>query len=792
MASRKLEVFVTGDASGLSKAFGQAGKSASGFGDKMAKAGKIAAIGIGVGVGVAAVAVTKFAKAALDAEKSQTRLDAAFKHAGASAKEQAAAMKVVSDVSVKAGLDDEDLADSLARLTQVTGDVTKAQRAMALAADVARGRGVSLEAATQLVTKAAIGNVGALKRMGIAIPAVTTAVDALKASHTKATAEQMAAAKAADLVSTKQAALAALQSKFGGDAEAYGKTASGAMDRFKVAVENVEEGLGQALLPTLGRVAGGVADFLTKFNQAEGASAKFKVVLDTVKKLATDAWAALKAGVAAIQWGQIWDTVKTKIASVDWNATAKAVGDKLVQALNQLSAAIARVDWAKVGAAIGEGIKKGIAALASLDWGTLIVSTMKLLVRLNVAIAKVLVALGKSLLDGLKTAITDAAAKAGEKAKEIGAAIVSGIVSGVTSLPGVLADKLKGMLGGALESAKNFIQARSPSQLFASQVGEPIALGIALGVATAGHKISEALQTKLEAAIERAKTTIETKRASFGAAWDTFAGAASSAFDAVYGKIQTKSEKALSKLQADAAAASRAGAITDARAGLAEAKAGDDPAAIVTAQRALDAALLAQQEFALQQRAAKERLELDARIQLKRERFQTQLANLEANLAKEGASHDRSHKAIMALFSKFGLDYEKSGASLGQAFADGLESKAKAVGAAATKLAEAASKPVRLKSPAEVGPLSKLDTFWNNFVPTLTSGLDFGGLGRAVSGAVTLPSPASAGGGGQTVVNVTVNGWVGNDQQLAARLQRELIGIGRRNTSIFSAPGVTV
>jgi len=782
MASRRLEVTIVGDASSLHKAFGQAGNSASGFGSKMAKVGKIAAIGIGVGIGVAAVAVTKFAQAALDAEKSQTRLDAAFKHAGASAKEQAKALQAVNDVSVKSGLDDEALADSLARLTQVTGSAAKAQKDMALAADVARGRGISLEAATQLVTKAAIGNVGALKRMGIVIPAVTTNVDALRASHAKVTVEQLKAAAAADVVATKQAALAALQAKFGGDAEAYGKTASGAMDRFKVAIENVEEGLGKALLPTLGRVAGGVADFLDKFNQAQGAGDKFRVVLDSVKKLATDAWTSLKTAFNAIQWGQVWESVKDKLSSVDWSATARAVGDKLIQALNGLSAAISRVDWNKVGAAIGEGIKKGVAALASVDWGHLIVSSMKLQARIIVAIGRVLVALGASLLSGLLGAIKSAAAAAGSAAQEIGLAIVQGILAGVTSLPGMLADKLKGMLGGALSAAKNFIQAKSPSQLFASEVGEPIALGIALGIAQQGHKISEALQTKLEAAIEHAKTVIESHRASFGAAWDTFAGAAGSAFDAVYGNIQTKSEKALEKLQATAAAASRAGAINDARAALAEAKTGGDPAAILSAQRALDAALLAQQEFALQQAAAKERLQLDARIALKKEHFQKALTNLQTHLTAEGATHQKAHTAIMALFKKFGVEYSDAGAALGDAFAAGLRSKTKAVQDAAEALAAAAARPIKLRSPAEVGPLSQLDHFWDKFVPTLTSGLNLSGMTAAVAGAVTFPSSASSGGGaatsGPTIIRLVLDGRV-----ISEVVRNDLIQVGRRNGS---------
>ncbi|MGH2596147.1 MAG: hypothetical protein ACRDH7_09310 [Actinomycetota bacterium] len=36
-----------------------------------------------------------------------------------------------------------------------------------------------------------------------------------------------------------------------------------------------------------------------------------------------------------------------------------------------------------------------------------------------------------------------------------------------------------------------------------------------------------------------------------------------------------------------------------------------------------------------------------------------------------------------------------------------------------------------------------------------------------------------------TTINVTVNGWVGNDQALAKRLRNELVGIGRTNGSIF-------
>ena len=794
MASRKLEVQILGDASSLQRAFGQAGKSASSFGSRMKSAGKMAAIGLGVGVVVAAAAITKFAKAALDAEKSQVRLESAFKNAGASAKEQADALKAVSDVSNKAGLDDEALADSLARLTQVTGDVTKAQKQMALAADVARGRGVSLEAATQLVTRASLGNVGAMKRLGIAILPVTTAVDALKASNVKATAEQMAAAKAADLTSTKQAALAGLQEKFGGAAEAYGKSASGSMDRFKVAIENVEEGLGRALLPTLGKVAGGLATFINKFNEAQGASEKFKIVLDSAKKLGTDTWNALKAGFAAIQWGQIWDTVKTKIANVDWHGAAREVGDRLIKALNGLSAAMARVDWNKVGQALGEGIKRAAAALGSVDWGRLIVAYMRLQIRIIEAIRQVLLSLVGSLASSLMNLVRSGAAAAVDAAFNAGKAVGMGIMRGIGAGIDALMGWALGKMGGIVQALKAKLMFwASPPEAFGFKVGARLIQGVAAGMDASKVNAETKIGQIVSAVIERAKTVMESKRASFGAAWDTFAGAAGSAFDAVYAKIQTKSEKALAKLQAGAAAAARADAISSARVGLATAQAGDDPAAVVTAQKALDDALRAQQEFALQQRAAKERLEMDARIAAKKERFLTELTALQTHLAKVGAKHEESNKAILALFKRNEIGFDKAGAALGQAFADGLHSKVGAVSRAALAIAAAASRPVILKSPAEIGPLSKLDHFWDAFVPTLMSGLDYRGMTSALSGAMTLPSAANVGAGGAGGnVYVTVQGWVGNDQEIAARIQKELIRIGRSNTSILSGPGVNV
>ncbi len=83
-------------------------------------------------------------------------------------------------------------------------------------------------------------------------------------------------------------------------------------------------------------------------------------------------------------------------------------------------------------------------------------------------------------------------------------------------------------------------------------------------------------------------------------------------------------------------------------------------------------------------------------------------------------------------------------------------------------------------------------------VPAGVIGHGFGGsfaAGGVVPGSLGQPMLILAH-GGETVtpvggavagvtVNVTVNGWVGSDQQIAARLRNELTRIGRRDSNIF-------
>ena len=68
-----------------------------------------------------------------------------------------------------AGVDDDAAIKKMVSLYNATGDVANAMNLVALAADVAVGSGLEFEQASDLVTKAATGEVGELKRLGITI-----------------------------------------------------------------------------------------------------------------------------------------------------------------------------------------------------------------------------------------------------------------------------------------------------------------------------------------------------------------------------------------------------------------------------------------------------------------------------------------------------------------------------------------------------------------------------------------------------------------------------------------------
>jgi hypothetical protein len=152
-------------------------------------------------------------------------------------------------------------------------------------------------------------------------------------------------------------------------------------------------------------------------------------------------------------------------------------------------------------------------------------------------------------------------------------------------------------------------------------------------------------------------------------------------------------------------------------------------------------------------------LQLDARDALQTRHFDAALANLQAHLAKGHATYAEAHAAILKLFKSFGINYSNAGADLGRAFVTGLKESI-----------QAAAK--------QGGDLSgRLDSVAAGIhVPHAATGGFVAQTGLAVIHQGETITPAGQNG----AVYVTVNGWVGNDQDIAERVRNELIRMGRR------------
>lgn len=229
-------VEIDGDNSGLKRevresqaALGRLNASGS---KVFAGAGKAGLAGAAVGIGALGAASVK---AAMDAEASQARVQKMLANAGISWAEHGAQIeKTIQAHSKLTGFDDEELSESFANMVRTTKDVNKALELNALASDIARTKGMSLDAAQKLVARTYNDNLTGLNKLGI---------------------------KTKD-VANGQEALALLQKSFAGQAEAYGKTTAGQADRIKVAWENFQEAFGARIMPAVAKAMEIITDIL--------------------------------------------------------------------------------------------------------------------------------------------------------------------------------------------------------------------------------------------------------------------------------------------------------------------------------------------------------------------------------------------------------------------------------------------------------------------------------------------------------------------------------------------------
>lgn len=161
------------------------------------------------------------ANAAAEDEAAFVRLETAVTATGQSYATYAANLDKAIVGAQRLSFSDDAAADALATLTAQTQDAAEAQQLLGVSMDLARGKHIDLGTAATIVGKVAQGNTAILQRYGIAIDA--------NASSTEALAE--------------------LQQRFSGQAEAFSNTQGGAIARVQENLDNFVESIGAALGP---------------------------------------------------------------------------------------------------------------------------------------------------------------------------------------------------------------------------------------------------------------------------------------------------------------------------------------------------------------------------------------------------------------------------------------------------------------------------------------------------------------------------------------------------------------
>lgn len=243
-----LLVRILGDTRGLERSFAQANRATATFGrnidttatkaDRAAKSftafgrGAVAGFGGAVAITAATRAIGSAITAAAEAEQVLGQTRVAVEQTGKSWEQYGKTIQDAIAEQSKFGFDDEALLRTFSLFVRQSNDVGEALRRNNIAMDIARARFIDLEQAASLVNKAALGQSGALRRIGIDARRGATGVELL----------------------------AQLEREFGGAAEEASSSAQASLDRYNVAVENLKEKLGGALLPAMTAVV----DMLTR------------------------------------------------------------------------------------------------------------------------------------------------------------------------------------------------------------------------------------------------------------------------------------------------------------------------------------------------------------------------------------------------------------------------------------------------------------------------------------------------------------------------------------------------
>jgi len=228
---------------------------------------------------------------------------------------------------------DDDLYSAFNKLLNITGDYDESLTLLQTSLDLAKGANIDLETAARLVGNAAEGTSVSLSRYGIVVADGATSTEIL----------------------------AAITERYGGSAEAMGTSTNSAMQKIKLAVNNLSESIGTNLLPALKNISNFIAKIIDVIKDwtDEHPNLTSAIVLTTAALgllllgIAAYIKLASNATIQTVAWtvSTIAHTTATIAANVAWvaytyvveGATAGQIALNLAMEANPVGVVIAAV-----------------------------------------------------------------------------------------------------------------------------------------------------------------------------------------------------------------------------------------------------------------------------------------------------------------------------------------------------------------------------------------------------------------------------------------------------------------
>lgn len=530
--ARAISVQILGDASSLERAFNRSKASATGFNT---------AIG-SLRVGLGAIAKSFIVVEALDKafEGLSGAVGAGIQEFRENATIQAQTSAALKSTGAIAGVTSQQIRDLSLALSNLSGQSDESIRAAEnvelsftnirnsagkgndiftqatkLIVDFAARTGKDAPAAAVLFGKALedpAKRVGILARAGVVLS--ESQVKVLKSTE-----------KTQGILAAQKILIGDLKVRFDGAAAAAGQTLPGALDILKERFRDLAgEGIDKVAEP-IRRATVDLSKFVVKLSEAHGFHAKLDVAIAGIENLGRDIFNKIRSAIESVNWRDLardvsdglrgaFDSARAAVQHVDWRAIGRTVEDRLkavnwraiiqegahglsvgiTAVLDELTSALKAVDWSKVGKAIADGLAIAVGAtlkfLASLDWGKIARSALRLLEAAFKADAQILNAIGREVGRLLVNAIGKELTAAGTALEKLGLRIALKIVEPFSHLPDLLG-------GGPFQELKAKMQQEladlgTAGNTSARAAGAQIGSGLLAGLASAADAVGAA------------------------------------------------------------------------------------------------------------------------------------------------------------------------------------------------------------------------------------------------------------------------------------------------------------